>query len=64
MNVKIPIAMSSNAFFGFAHPLFGLGFPHPGQNTAVWEIRLQQAGQRTRDMTVSSNSCYALNYQT
>jgi hypothetical protein len=56
--------MSNNAFFGFAHPLFGLGFPHPGQKTTVWEIRLQQAEQRTRDIIVSSNSRYALNYKT
>ena len=54
INAKIPIAMSNNAFFGFAHPLFGLGFPQPGQKVNVWEICLWQAGQRTRDMIVSS----------
>ena len=61
INAKIPIAMSNNAFFGFAHPLFGLGFPQPGQKVNVWEICLWQAGQRTRDMIVSSVFCYASN---
>ena len=54
ISAKTPIAISNNAFFGFAHPLFGLGFPQPGQKVNVWEICLWQAGQRTRDMIVSS----------
>lgn len=52
--VKNPIIMLRNAFPGLAHPPFGLGFPHPGQNVTALEICLWHAGQRTWAIIASS----------